>query len=204
MHKALEMLKKLWGGKTVHPESLVENGSIDLPHFQLRLTQTIAWCSSRINPEEPATCLRSFDLRPPGSWLLSRLDLSWEYIVNAVAQERGQWLHNFGELPIGLQSGRLLMATSITDGTEDGATEVETQGFFDIEDLPPWDTWLCYLPGDPSNPRYRHGCLVSWVPCEFIEVVEAGMEADCMDCLRWADNEDTTFTRQLREAKILN
>ncbi len=179
------------------------DSTIDINLFQKRLAQTIAWCSSRVGRGEIATSLRSHSLRPPGWGVASQLNLPWDKIVTAIAEERGSRLRS-DELATDITEGRLLISTSIIDSVADGASEVESEGFLDGEDLPPWDTWLCYLPGDPSDTEYPNGYLVSWVPPEFIELVQLGIEVNCVDCLRWAEDEDTAFTRQLRSAGLLS
>ncbi len=184
------------------------NATIDIPLFQKRLAQTIAWCSSRIVATEPATYLRSHDLRPPGTWIASRLNYKWDEIVTAIAEERERWLHYPGKLPVGLANGRLLIASGITEGVGDGAAEAEALGFVDDDDLPAWDTWLCYLREDlpsqsPPGHISRYEYIVSWVPPEFIDLAQGAIEVQCVDCLNWAENVDTTFTRQLRAAGLL-
>jgi len=179
------------------------DATIDISIFQKRLAQTIAWCSSRVVVTEPATCLRSLDLRPPGTWIASRLNYKWDEIVTAIAEERERRLHYPGALSIGLAKGRLLICSSITEAIPDGGPTEESLGFIDDDELPPWDTWLCYLEDDTPDSQYRHSYLVSWVPPEFIDLTQAASEVHFLDCLRWADTENTTFTRQLRAAGLL-
>lgn len=71
-------------------------------------------------------------------------------------------------------SGRLLLADfEITNHNE--ATEIESNGFFDWADNPPWDLWL----GVYQNQ------LLSWIPPQFVETVERSMLVECMDMFRW-------------------
>ena len=187
---------------------LVMNSTIDIDIFKKRLAQTIAWCSSRVVAEEPVTCLRSFDLRPPGTWVASLLNLQWDTIVDAIALERERRLHYPGKLPVGLSDGRLLIASGITEGVGDGASEAESLGFVAEDDLPAWDTWLCYLREDSLNQSFpdhlsRYEYLASWVPPEFLELAQGAIEVQCVGCLSWAKNVDTAFTRQLKTAGLL-
>ncbi len=51
-----------------------------------------------------------------------------------------------------------------------------TKGFFDVNNVPPWDTWVCYLD------RY----LVSWVPPVLEELASAGIRVNPEECIQWA------------------
>ncbi|MBK6696363.1 MAG: hypothetical protein IPG50_29855 [Myxococcales bacterium] len=51
----------------------------------------------------------------------------------------------------------------------DRAAFNETVGFFDAEDLPPWDTWIAYEVATDS--------LVSWVPESLRALVQKGVDA---------------------------
>ncbi len=57
----------------------------------------------------------------------------------------------------------------------DGASEYSSNGFFDVHDAPPWDTWISF-----DGRR-----LVSWVPAVLIPLAQAGLDANAVDCIRW-------------------
>ncbi len=59
----------------------------------------------------------------------------------------------------------------------DGASEVASEGFFDDHDAPAWDTWF----------HYRKGRLFSWVPSVLIPLAQAGIDANCVQCIDWAE-----------------
>lgn len=84
-----------------------------------------------------------------------------------------------------LAGGRLLVALLVS--VADGASEAESHGFLDIEDLTPWDTWIACV---PSMRRRSPAYLISWVPPAFLELAEAGIRVNCVDCLRWAVADD--------------
>ena len=67
----------------------------------------------------------------------------------------------------------------------DGAAEVETHGFFDSFNLPPWDTWISYV----------HEHLLAWVPSALVELVDGGIQVNAEQCIVWADDGDTPFLR---------
>ena len=75
--------------------------------------------------------------------------------------------------------GRLLLVDyNITNHNE--ATEIESNGFFDWADNPPWDLWVGEL-GD---------LLVAWIPSPFVDTATHSMAYECMDMLHWADTNE--------------
>ena len=86
------------------------------------------------------------------------------------------------------QGGRLLHYEPYENLT-DGASEYSSNGFFDVNDAPPWDTWVSF---DGRK-------LISWVPPVLIPLAQAGLDANAVDCIRWADS--TPFDWGLQEKK---
>jgi hypothetical protein len=64
-----------------------------------------------------------------------------------------------------------------SENLADGAAEVGSLGFFDVENAPPWDTWI----------EYSDGRLACWVPEPLIQLAEAGIDANPEECIQWAD-----------------
>ncbi|MFD2145643.1 hypothetical protein [Mucilaginibacter antarcticus] len=75
--------------------------------------------------------------------------------------------------------GKILIA-DFDESVTDGASEVCSEGFIDVYDLPPIDTWF-YLAKRPNG--YR--CIYAWVPEQFVELVERAIAVNCIDCLSW-------------------
>jgi len=71
-------------------------------------------------------------------------------------------------LPAKPLSGGRLLAFSPENTLSDGAANSNTKGFFDDDNILPWDTWVWYVTNDPiSNFEWWRGCdsyLLSWVP----------------------------------------
>jgi len=42
----------------------------------------------------------------------------------------------------------------LEENLADGAAKHPSKGFFDVDNTPPWDTWVAF----------SHGILLSWVP----------------------------------------
>jgi hypothetical protein len=62
----------------------------------------------------------------------------------------------------------------------DGAAEAASGGFFDSRNTPPWDVWLDYVVDSKGT-----GCLISWVPEEWVEAVSKGIESNPEECIFW-------------------
>jgi hypothetical protein len=78
--------------------------------------------------------------------------------------------------PVGAQAlGRLLLYEAM-ETVSDGAAEASSHGFFDMEDAPPWDTWFWY----------KDGTIFCWVPDSLVSAVQAGIDANPVDCIHWA------------------
>ena len=104
-----------------------------------------------------------------------------------------------------LAGGRLLFCTSATESIPDGHVSAASQGFYDEDDLPPWDTWLYYIEPDKEieGLAYQPEYLVSWVPRAWIDLAQIGVKEHFLDCMRWGEQTDIAFTRQLRYAGLL-
>lgn len=57
----------------------------------------------------------------------------------------------------------------------DGAAEVSSNGFYDANNVPPWEIWV----------SFSDGALISWVPLGLIEVAQMGIDANPENCIRW-------------------
>jgi hypothetical protein len=71
-------------------------------------------------------------------------------------------------------SGRLLHYDP-RENVSDGASRYASNGFFDPNDAPPWDTWV----------DYSDGTLTSWVPDLLVPLAQAGIDANVVDCIGW-------------------
>jgi hypothetical protein len=76
----------------------------------------------------------------------------------------------------------------------DGAAEVESRGVLDVNNVPPWDTWVAFIHPD-SHSHDSH--LVAWIPPEFISLVDAGVQVNPEECVRWLDNADIELRKRL-------
>jgi hypothetical protein len=100
-------------------------------------------------------------------------------IVRDIVARRAERLGTEGRSPTSpiadLANGRLLLLAP-ADTLSDGAARYSSKGFFDIDNVPPWDTWVWFVE------KY----VVSWVPPQLIELANAGVEVNPEQCIFWA------------------
>jgi hypothetical protein len=104
-----------------------------------------------------------------------------------------------GEPGTALTGGRLLVFCPDAE-LSDGAAEVQSGGYFDVCNTPPWDTWVA-LVTDLAQHSSRQVQLISWVPDLFIANVQAGIEVNPEECIFWLDESDVRFARLIEAAR---
>jgi hypothetical protein len=161
----------------------------------LRLAETVAWCSRHARTDDADISTRSPALRPPVMALPQRERLSRllnvpgepEAAVEFVCQARRRELARLGirVLPIGsdLGGGRMLFTTIDTDSCE--AATGPSNGFYDLDDLPGWDTWFWHRPTDRP-----WGAIYCWVPAHLVELARQGMDVIPVESVEWAESLD--------------
>lgn len=149
------------------------------------LRETIAWCQ-RKTLNEPRSSLRTetlIDGLAPWAYHGPR-DGSYGAFIESVVERRRQALGEF-YLPRDLRGGRLL--TLLPDWQlSEGACEIATNGYMDVDDTPPWDTWVGYLDfGGDGGTRY----LLSWVPPVFLHLIPDAFYVSSTDVFSWLETE---------------
>jgi hypothetical protein len=124
--------------------------------------------------------LRSETLRP-FAHSLAHSGADRSAIVNQVTEARSRILRESGKhLELhssGLHGGRLLVYAP-EDNLACGAAEYTSLGFFDVDNVPPWDTWILM----------RGKYLISWVPPQLIRLVQEGLNVNPEQCILWAND----------------
>jgi len=161
------------------------------PFFQ-SLAETIAWCSSRVTIDAPMSCLRDplFEPESPHSAQ-----------VNAMALMLARRRANFGrvEPAHSLDMGRLVVYFPHADLC-DGAAEVESRGFFDVHNCPPWDTWVATFEDTGTDDDAYSVYLIAWVPSELMELADAGIAVNPENCIAWLDQTSVAAWPLIRRA----
>jgi len=102
-----------------------------------------------------------------------------------------------------LAEGRILACDGPSYSVCDGASEHASEGFFDVDDTPPWDTWLLCHPMHVAAKEDSKLVLFSWVPTRLVTLVDEAIRANPVDCIQWATSLDSTFTRELKKSGLL-
>ncbi|HVG45588.1 MAG TPA: hypothetical protein VM890_12695, partial [Longimicrobium sp.] len=129
-----------------------------LEPFLLRLSQTVAWSTHRADPANPRESLRNPHHCPR--------TLAPDYFA-AVREVTGR-PRSWEDQPRGLAGGRLLVYVPDADLT-DGAAELESGGFFDVFNTPPWDTWVAFATDLAAPNDWNANYLIAYVPPVFLD-----------------------------------
>jgi hypothetical protein len=177
-------------------DELIGRGD-DVP-FELRLGQAIAWCEPRGVLSDPLGSMRSEELRPR-TLGPDRASTVWSVVV-----ARGHIMHKASPATdaAGLRGGRLLVYFP-DENLFDGAAELESRGFFDVDNAPPWDTWVGLFHGKWNAFSSSSDHLISWVPPTFIDLVDRGIYVNPEQCICWLDDTDLAVAEHLRARGIL-
>ena len=155
---------------------------------QTILREAIAWCESRANHS-----LRTPQIGP------RVLASGYRDAVRSVVQARR--LHSTGlRLLDDLPEGGRLLAYFPDEDLACGGAEAASDGYFDINNVPPWDTWVLMIE-QPDQPRGSVGnCLIAWVPPAFVSRAQHGIEANPEGCICWLDDCSRDLHRAVRNA----
>jgi hypothetical protein len=145
------------------------------------LRETQAWCVTRADLGRPKDCFRDERLRPP-VLPSSRLDA-----VDHVRRSRHLYRDDHASADAAtIVAGGRLIAYSPDFNFACGMCEVETKGYFDVNNTPPWDTWVALL--DAPNAKHWESSLIAWVPSVFVPLVQAGINVIPEQCVLWLDD----------------
>ncbi len=99
------------------------------------------------------------------------------------------------EVEFELRRSQALLVTDWQMGLGSGSG-LASKGFLDLDDIPPWDTWLG-LVDVPESGYGTNRCLLSWVPWWAAELVDEAVYVNAYGCLAWghASEEGITVRR---------
>lgn len=158
--------------------------------LRLRVAEAVAWCESLTS----RTDLRSEALRP------SLFHDGPEDVVRDLGQRRQQQLRRRKlqvryEGPV-IATGRFMLYFP-DENLADGYAELVSGGFFDVDNLPAYDTWVSFVLEDdyPRNSARRY--LLCYVPPWAIDAADAGIEGNPESCIVWLEQSDASVRRQV-------
>jgi len=121
--------------------------------------------------------LRTAELRPePFVWSQTNRPL----VVEELSAKRAELLRQHDAHPKFISSelaGGKLLIYEPDYNVDDGSSQEQSKGYFDGKDAPPWDTWVCYFECQ----------LISWVPPALLDLVQAGIATNPVDCIRFVE-----------------
>lgn len=100
-------------------------------------------------------------------------------IVEKLSEKRADQLRNENRYPTSLVenlAGGKLLLYAPDDNLCDGGSQFLSKGFFDVNNIPPWDTWICLF----------ESYLVSWVPMQLLSLANEGIDVNPEQCIFWA------------------
>jgi hypothetical protein len=126
--------------------------------------------------------LRTESLKPHANFTSPQEAADRDAIVEGLCEKRAALLRQTDKISIvdkvELSGGKLLLY-SPDENLFDGAAKYSSKGFFDVDNIPPWDSWVCF--------NGIH--LVSWVPSVLLDLADAGIDVNPEGCIKWADDE---------------
>ena len=158
--------------------------------FLKNLSETVAWCSSRPKPWNPIGTFRSPEIAPEFG---SSTYKDW---VSSVAWQRQSILGGTAGLPDYLYMRGKILVYFPDENLCHGLEESETEGFVTVDNVPPWDTWIAYIYTKEEN------FLLSWVPDEFVNLVNSGIEVSPEECFNWLGIRAPDFKKEIEKVGI--
>lgn len=165
-------------------EAMIQN--IEDLSNSLEITKN--WCDPLIDISNPESCLRTRVLE---KYLAKSQGIDFEKMsfwptaeeIDRTLSIKKAVFSGTKKSPSSINLGRLLL--SIPEQTNfNGLSNQESNGYLDDHDNTPWDTWV----GQFEINDYEF-LLLSWVPEEFVENVELGIQAECIGMIHWANSE---------------
>lgn len=169
-----DISRNLWSRGQTDLKTLNSNA------LQSRLAETIAWCNSLTLPND----LPSFEINP------NIFHQGYDDIVCDIGFSRQRYL-GYNKIPIpkgkpNLAGGRLLVYYPDLQ-LSDGAAEVATDGFFDVFNLPPFDTWLTFIE-DSALQHMHQKQLLCYIPASAVHLADLGISVNPEECILWLED----------------
>ena len=161
----------------------------------IRLAEVIAHCDSVPPPSDPLSSLRSPALRPDGMlhvrhWRTQLPEPQWDDWMDQIAETRADNLRARGAYPSivkgGLAGGRVMLYFP-DEQLADGASAEASGGYFDLENAPPWDTWMWIEDALLHAQAWFTWWIATYVPPALVDRAERGRKVNPERCLQWAD-----------------
>ena len=147
-----------------------------------------AWCNLKWDLENIRSCLRNLEFSP------EFFGRDHFYTVDSMINARRFALEDQKEKSCADLTGGRILVYEPDMNIFDGLSEAETKGYVDVNDCPPWDTWVGYIASVETR------WVLSWVPSTAISLVNEGAEVNCTDCFYWLSELDTSWAKEIMRA----
>jgi hypothetical protein len=138
----------------------------------------VVWQQLRAAPMPFEHVLRSLALKPAFDLDVFGWDAPRQEAVAQVVAEKSQLIGQLTpQIGAADEAGGRLLLYRPAENLACGAAEQSSHGFFDVNNVPPWDIWV----------DFSEGTLVSWVPPPLVQAAEAGIDANPEQCIQWAE-----------------
>ena len=174
----------------------------DTVAFEIRLAETIESCTRYGDILEPKDSLRSEELKPEFMCNENQyLNDSAKRIndINQLLETRSKLLNKEATPVVSdadLQGGKLL-AFFPDETLCDGAAEMVSYGFFDVDNVPAWDAWVGIFRD------YDREYIITYIPHQFVSLVDEGSYVNPEDCIPWLEKSQTRLARKLMQKGII-
>jgi len=164
--------------------------------IRVSLAETIAWCTRIPKPWNPKTSFRSLDLAYAELDITSRVEM-----VNKVIEARRFFLNDRSITPAQSLAGGRLLVTYPNINMRNGMEETESNGFVNYANVPGWDTWIAFFEESGTRQHY-YSFLLSWVPTEFLEIVDVATDMSPEESINWIDRVDHPINHELERCGL--
>ncbi len=173
-----------------------QNDPVAIPDAVLysRLADAIAWCRQILDDKTVGSSMRSSELCPRmfhdgRDDVLCGVGSSRHWRIRATTTTPASSMPN-------LNGGRLLCCFPDANLC-DGAAELESDGFFDVYNTPPWDTWVGYF-RDGVDPKGSYdNYLLAYVPEQLVSLAAGGILVNPEECIMWLDDADVKLRSRI-------
>jgi hypothetical protein len=140
-----------------------------------------------INPLIDGAPLFAFEKQLDGvvyaKWNIAPLLSTRQHLIEKVFDKQAEVKASIEVASDVIFEGRIVCC-DVGHTVTDGASETVSNGFIDVYDMPPIDTWF-YVADSPAG-----STLYSWIPRPFVSLVNDAIAANPLDILHWAETEE--------------
>jgi len=174
--------------------------------FRISLAETIAWCLAKPKPWNPQYTFRSPELAYQSlHHFNNKSDDFRTTLINDVVEMRCWLLRGENNKtprpqPANSLHGGRLFGYNPDINCFHGLEAQECEDFLNVASVPPWDTWVAFF-DRPINSLWEV-CLVSWVPAELVDMLDAAISVCPEESIWWTDKFDGGLTDELERVGL--